>query len=205
MNNRLLALTGPLFFVLFAVLLFFVDDDGPGEKASGKAVVDFVNDHDDQLFVGAFGGPLVAALIVIFFSYVASVARGRGALGAGPSVMVAGAVVWAGGMLLGSMLELAVVSAADNGLEQVAQTLNVLLEAEWLPFIAGAAITLIGAGMTSLRSGIVPSWLGWVALVVGIVGLAGPGGFLTFFVGPIWMLVGGILLYLRAEQEPATA
>ena len=203
MNNRLLALTGPLFTVLFAVAVFVVSDEGPGEDATGKEVVAFVNDHDDQLFVGAFGGPLLAALIVLFFSYVRSVARRRGAEGAGPTVMVAGAAVWAAGLLLGSMLELAAVGAADDNLEQVAQTLNVLIESDWIPFIAGIAITLIGAGMTALRGALLPSWLGWVALVVGIIALIGPGGFLGFFVGPLWMLVAGIMLYTRSEEAVA--
>jgi hypothetical protein len=202
MNNRLLALTGPLFTVVFAIAVI-VSDDGPGEKASGKAVVAFVNDHDTELLVGAFGGPLLAALIVLFFSYVRSVARSRGAEGAGPTVMLGGAVLWAAGLLLGSMLNLAAVGAADDNLEQVAQTLNVLLEAEWIPFIAGTAVTLIGVGMTTLSTRVVPAWLGWLALVIGIIGLFGPGGFATFFVGPLWMLVSGILLYVRTEEPAA--
>lgn len=204
MKGRLLTLTGPLFFVLFAVTLFVTGDEGPGEDASGKAVVDFVNDNSDRLFTAAFAGALLSALIVVFFSHVSSVARERRAdAGAGPTVMVGGAVLWAAGLLLGSMLDLAVVGAADDNLEQVAQTLNVIMESSWIPFIAGIAVTLIGAGMTSLRTGLVPKWLGWIALVVGIVALFGPGGFLGFFVGPLWMLIAGIVLYLKAEPAAA--
>jgi hypothetical protein len=204
MNGRLLVLTGPLFTVLFGVAVFAMSEEGPGEGASGRAVLDYIDDHEAQLAVGAFGGPLFAALLVVFFSQLASLARQRGpAAGAGPAVMVSGAVLWAAGLLLGSNMELAALSAGDKDLEQVAQTLNVLIETNWIPFIAGIAVTLIGAGMTVLRSGLLPSWLGWVALVVGIIALAGPGGFLGFFVGPLWMLVAGIMLATR-EQEPAT-
>jgi hypothetical protein len=203
-NRRLLPLTGPLFFVLFFVALFVVDDDGPGDKASGKAVVDYVDSHEGALLVGAFGGPLLATLLVLFFSHLRTVARERSdTTGAGPTVMVGGAVLWAAGLLLGSMLDLAVVDAANDDQEQVAQTLSVFLNASWLPFIAGTAITLIGAGMTVLRTGVVVRWLGWVALVVGIIGLAGPGGFACFFAGPLFMLVAGILLLMR-QDEPAS-
>jgi hypothetical protein len=203
-NRRLLALAGPVFAVLFLLALFVLDDDGPGDKASGKAVVDYVNDHEGALLVGAFGGPALVALLVLFFSHLAALARERSAAaGAGPTVMVAGAVLWGAGLLGGSALQLAALDSADDNQEQVAQTIYVLLNADWLPFIAGIAVTLIGAGMTVLRVGLVPRWLGWVALVVGIIALIGPGGFAGFFVGPLWMLVTGILLLMR-DDEPAT-
>jgi hypothetical protein len=200
-NRRLLLLTGPLFTVVFFVATLFIADDGPGVKASGEKVVEFANDHEGQLFFDAFAGPALAALVIVFFSTLLAVARERyPASGAGPTVMVGGAVLWSAGMLLGSTLELAMADAADKDLDQVAQTLNVILESSWIPFIAGIAVTLIGAGMTVLRTGLVARWLGWVALVVGIVALAGPGGFLGFFVGPLWMLVAGIMLYAQTDE-----
>jgi hypothetical protein len=203
MNNRLLALTGPLFFVLFFIAAFVLSEDGPGAGASAQAVIDYANDKDTSLLVGAFGGAPLAALLIVFFSYLRSVARQRlGDGGAGPTVMVSGAVLWAAGMLFGSTLDLAALDAGDKKVEGAAQAINLLLEASWLPFIVGIAVTLIGAGMTVLRGGVLPAWLGWIALVVGIIGLAGPGGFACFFVGPLFMLVAGIMLYVR-QDEPA--
>jgi hypothetical protein len=200
----MLALTGPLFAVIFAVAVFAFSPGDPGEGASAQAVLDNFHDHKADLAIGAFGGPLLAALIVLFFSYVRSAARDRAASsGAGPTVMVGGAVLWAAGLLLGSTLNLAALSAEDHHLGQVAQTINVLNAVCWIPFIGGIAVTLIGAGMTVLRSGLLPGWLGWLALVVGIVALAGPGGFLGFFAAPLWMLVGGIMLF-SGSDEPAT-
>ena len=75
----------------------------------------------------------------------------------------------------------------------------------WIPFIAGIAATLIGAGLTVLSSGVLPRWLGWVALVAGVISLAGPGGFLGFFVGPLWILVAGVLLFRRSDEVPTAA
>jgi hypothetical protein len=51
-------------------------------------------------------------------------------------------------------------------------------------------------------------WVGQVVpttlVVVGIIALAGPGGFLGFFVAPLWMLVAGVMM-LRTDMvaEPA--
>jgi hypothetical protein len=202
-SSRLLVLTGPLFAIAFFVAVIFLEQDTPPESASGKAVVDYFNSHTGNTLVGVFAGPALVALIVVFFSQLRALARERvPAAGAGPTVMIGGAVLWAAGLLLGSWLELGVVIAADKHKEGVAETVNVLLSADWVPFIGGVAVTLIGAGMTVLRTGIVARWLGWVALVVGIIALAGPGGFLGFFVAPLWMLVAGILLF-RTEPEPA--
>ncbi|HUR14581.1 MAG TPA: hypothetical protein VM097_08825 [Mycobacteriales bacterium] len=201
MNGRLPLLAGPVFTVIFFVVTLLMSEEGPGQDASGKAVVDYVEGHEGQLFFTAFAAPALGALIVLFFSQLRTLARERSiAAGAGPSVMIAGAVLWAGGMLVSSMLELAVLGAADDNLEQAAQTLNVILEASWLPFIGGIAITLIGAGMTVLRTALLPRWLGWVALVCGIIALAGPGGFLGFFVGPLFMLIAGMMLLVRSDE-----
>jgi hypothetical protein len=123
-------------------------------------------------------------------------------------VLLAGAVLWASGLLIGATTSLGVLTASDHGQSQVAQTMNVLCNDAWLPFIAGIAVTLIGAGLTVLATGVLPRWMGWVAAVTGVVSLAGPGGFLGFFVGPLWLLVAGVLL-ARAPtavrtSEPAT-
>lgn len=200
-SPRWLALAGPLFAVVFIVAIFLLQGDTPEDQASGQEVVDFYVDNETQGLIGAFLAPLLAALVVLFFSHLRSLARERRvSTGAGPTVMISGAVIWASGLLLGAVLELALVSAADNGQGEVAQALNVLSTTLWLPFIAGIAITLIGAGLTVLGSDFLPKWLGWVAAVVGVVSLIGPGGFLGFFVGPLWMLVAGVLL-----ARPATA
>jgi hypothetical protein len=197
-----------VFGVLFVVMLF-VSGDTPGEGASAKDVLAHYEAHKGAATLSALLGPLAGALIVLFFAQLRTLARERAvAPGAGPTVMVAGAVLWAGGMLLAQTVQLGLATAADHGQAQVAQTLNVLDNDDWIPFIAGLAISLLGAGLTVLATGILPRWLGWVALVVGIVSLSGPGGFLGFFVAPVWMIVAGVVAFLRTARpgvpsEPA--
>ena len=202
MNGRLPTLAGPVFAIVFLVAVA-LEGNVPNEKSSGAKVISYFNDHDTSTLSGAFGGPVLALLLLLFFSQLRAVARAS-ALGAGPgpTVMIGGAVVWATGLLNGSWLDLAVVASAKHHQEGVAQTLNVLIAADWVPFIAGIAITLVGAGMTVLSTAVLPRWMGWVALVVGIIALAGPGGFLGFFLSPLWVLVAGIML-MRTETEPA--
>ena len=194
-RTRLLPLTGPLFTVLSLVVVFGVQGETPGVDASGETLVDHYRDEQATSIVAALLTPLLATLLILFVAHLRAVARERRvSTGAGPTVMMSGAVLWAAGMLLGSVMELALVDAADQRRAAAAETLNVLLNASWLPYIAGIAITLIGAGITVLGSDFLPRWLGWVALVVGLVSLVGPGGFLGVFVAPLWLLVAGALM-----------
>src|SRR4051794_17061630 len=201
-----LAWTGPLFVVGFAVIVFGLEGSTPGEKATAAKIMSYYGSHQGRVTFAALMGPLGAALLVLFASYLRALARARdGGGGVGPTVLVAGAVLWASGVLFGSVVDLALATAGHHHFEETARTLNVLSNSDWIPFIAGIAVTLIGAGMTVLSSRILPTWLGWVALVVGIISLFGPLGFLGFFVAPLWLLVAGIMLGIRKEPATATA
>ena len=115
---------------------------------------------------------------------------------------MAGGAVYATGILIASAVSLALVGASNATLEESVQALNVLNASLWIPSIIGLATMLLGAGLAVLRTGILPRWLGWVAAVVGVVSLLGPGGFLGAFIAPFWVGVAGIMLYIR-PAEPA--
>jgi hypothetical protein len=150
--------------------------------------------------ISVFGTPLLVAFLLLFAAGLRARARQLGKNDVGATVMLAGAVLWASGILLGSTIELALLSSSDHKQADVAHVANVLSNADWLPFIGGIAIFMLGAGLAVLTSRFAPRWLGWVAIVVGVVSLAGPGGFIGFFVAPVWMLVVGIMLAVRREE-----
>ena len=200
-STRALFWTGPFFAVVFFIVVFAVQGSTPGEKDSAAKVVAYYNSHQGRTLLSVFISPLGAALIVLFFSQLAALARERGVGGAGPIVLVSGAVLWAAGLLLGAVLELGLTTSADHAQSQVAQTFNVLHANDWLLFVGGVAVTLIGAGLTVLASDILPRWLGWVVLVAGVGSLIGPGGFLGFFLGPLFMLVAGVMLATRSSSD----
>jgi hypothetical protein len=203
-KSRWLVWTGPLYAVLFTVASVVLEGDAPGEKTSGADVVAYFNGHQGRTMAEAFAAPALAALLILFVSELRARAQDGRANRALPTAMMAGAVVWAGGIMLGAAIGLGLASSADHNQPQVAQTLNVLNNADWIPFIGGVAIFLIGAGASVIASGWLPKWLGWVALVGGVVSLAGPGGFIGFFLAPLWMLVAGILLATRRSDAGAS-
>ena len=53
-----------------------------------------------------------------------------------------------------------------------------------------------------VRYGALPKWLGWVAIVFGVVALT-PFGFFAFLGGIVWILVVSIMLTMRARSESA--
>jgi hypothetical protein len=161
----------------------------------------YFNSHHDRSLIQVFLAPALVAVLLLFTGELRARARERGLRGVGPSLLLSGAVLWAAGVLIGSMVDLGLVSSSDHDQSQVAQTLNVLSNDDWVPFIGGLAIFLLGAGITVLASRMLPLWLGWVALVVGVVSLAGPGGFIGFFVAPAWILVSGIVLGTRPAPD----
>lgn len=202
---RWLAWTGPLLTIVFAISVFMLEGSTPGEKASTAKIQHYYGTHQGRVTASALLSPLGALLIVLFASYVRSLARERtGGNGVGPTVLISGAVLWAAGALVGSIVDLSLVTVAHRHYDELAKTFNVLSNSDWLPFIGGLAVMLVGAGMTVLSSRILPQWLGWVALVAGVASLFGPGGFLGFFVGPLWFLVAGIMLGVRKEPAPVT-
>jgi hypothetical protein len=194
--TRLLVWCGPVFAILF-MALSMATGDGPGEKASAAKIIDYYDDHRGLALVSVFGSPLAVALLIAFAAVVRAKAREQGQNGPGPSIMLAGAAVWSAGLLLGSMITLAQLDASDHKHGEAGIALNDMASASWVPFIGGIAVFLIGAGLTALSSRMLPTWLGWAALVVGIVSLAGPGGFLGFFGAPLFMLIAGIVLATR--------
>ena len=54
-----------------------------------------------------------------------------------------------------------------------------------------------------IRSGVLPKWLGWVMVALGVVGVT-PIGFISFLGSAILVLVLSIWLSLRARSAPAT-
>jgi hypothetical protein len=195
---------GPLFAALFIGVGFFLTGDEPGEKASGATVMKFYNAHQGRGMISVFGTPLLVAFLLLFASGLRARSRQQGKSDVGATVMMGGALLWSSGILLGSTIELALLSSSHHKQADVAKVASVLNNADWLPFIGGIAIFMLGAGISVLTTRFVPRWLGWVAIVVGVVSLAGPGGFIGFFVAPVWVLVVGIMLAVR-NDEAATA
>jgi hypothetical protein len=77
-------------------------------------------------------------------------------------------------------------------------------------FFVAAEYTLpvffFASAILVLRYAVLPKWLGWLSLLIGIVLLIGPIGWAAFiFATPIWILIVSVLLYMRTPSAGSTA
>jgi hypothetical protein len=87
---------------------------------------------------------------------------------------------------------------------EVAQTLNFLDNELFLPVLAGAFVFGISSGLAILRGVALPKWLGWVAIVLGVIALIPPTGFFALLGFVIWTVVASILMYRRTGAPIGT-
>ena len=71
-----------------------------------------------------------------------------------------------------------------------------------MPFAVGLQLFFLATGLAVVRTGVLPKWIGFVALLLGVIAVT-PIGFVAFLAGGILVLVLSIILMLRA-RAPGT-
>jgi hypothetical protein len=199
--ERLAPLTG-IAFVVLIVASFIIGGESPDVDDSTADVIDFWSENDSANIWSAVLGGLATVFLVWFGgSMRVFLRRGEGEPGRLSAIAFAGFLLAAagGGMFCGFQF-----SAADtvgDVPEDVTQTLSVLTSDFFIPFAAGNLVAFVASGLAIVRFGVLPSWLGWVALVIGIASLT-PIGFFAFLAGGIWILVASVLIYQEGAQGP---
>lgn len=199
-QGRWLALCGVVAALLIPVAFTAVAGNTPDETASGAEVVSFYRDHLIANRVAALMVTIAAVLLVFFAVRLCEVLRSDD-LSAAPFPLAAfgGALITSSGLLLGAVLHFALVQTADQKLAPAAQTLNVLDNNDFFAIVGGLAVLFIAAGIATVRRPVLPRWLGWAAIVIGVLCLGGPIGFAGAVLGLLWILVVAILMLVRED------
>ena len=201
--ERLLPLAGVLFTVIFAIG-FLTSGDTPDSDSPGAKVVEHYDDSGKIFF-----GVIMLLLAGVVFLFFAGVLR-RHLAAVGPewlaTVVFGGAVVYAVGLGVFLSSQLALAEAADANQAAAAETLNVIDNNNFGPTAIGLAVVLLASAWHVLSTRSLPVWLGWIALVLGILAVAGPLGFIAFLLFPLWVLAVSIVLFRAgtAAAAPAT-
>lgn len=107
------------------------------------------------------------------------------------------------GMLIGTSTPVLAAAAAADGLEpSAAQALGVVEYAFFIGAEIAGAVLLVATGVLAIRTVVLPTWLGWSSIVIGLLMLVlvGPIGFIAIVLGlPLWVLVVSILLWRRGD------
>ena len=202
-NNRdwLAPLTGVAFIVV-AIVSFLVAGDPPEVKKDNiQDIVNHYVDNKDAVMIGAGIETASAALLVFFFGYVRKVLRAaEGENGMLSLVAFGGAVIAATGIAIDAMIAFALADAIKDLNPAAVQALEAIWDNDFFPIALGTTVILWAAGLSILRHGALPKWLGWVAVVLGVLSVT-PIGFVSFLGLAIWILIVSVMLTLRERAQ----
>jgi hypothetical protein len=199
----LVPLTG-VGFIVVGIVSFIVGGEPKSADEPVREVVDYYIDNKDSVRVAAFVG-LAASLLLIFFgAYLRKVLQAGAPEGEMLSlVSFVGLVVVGVGFAIDTTIAFALAEAADDIDPVAVQSLQALWDNDFLPVMLGILMFLWATGLAVIRNGVLPKWLGWVMILLGILGFT-PIGFVAFIGSAILVLVLSILLSVRARSTPAT-
>ena len=198
----LVALTGVAFLVL--VILGLAIGGEPPDSDKAREVVDFYADKKDRLRVALFIHTAALVLLVFFGAFLRDVLRAaEGERDFLPTVAFAGTLILAIGLAVDSTIVLALTETAEDIDPAAVQALSALFENDYIPLAVGSIVFLVGLGLSVLQSGVLPKWMGWVAIALAVIGLT-PLGFVAFIGAGLLVAVISVMLALRARKAPVT-
>jgi len=198
----LVPLTGVLFVVLL-ILSFIVGGEPPDADEPVQEIVEHYVDNDVEIWVATGIGGLAMLSLLFFGAYLRrllSAAEGPGGM-LSALVLTATAIMAVGGAI-DATISVALVEAAEDVDPVAVQTLQALWDNDFVPIALGIELLFLSVGLSILKYGALPKWLGWVAILLAVVGLT-PVGFVAFPLGGLWLIVLSIVLAVRARNAGA--
>ena len=198
----LVPLTGVLFVALL-ILSFIVGGEPPDADEPVQEIVEHYVDNDTEIWISAGIAGLAMLSVLFFGAYLRklfSAAEGPGGM-LSPLVLTAAAILAVGGAI-DVTISVALAEAAEDVDPVAVQTLQALWDNDFVPVALGIELLFLSVGLSTLKYGVLPKWLGWVAIVLAVVAFT-PVGFVAFPLGGIWVIVISVLLAVRARQPVA--
>ncbi len=195
----------PLTGVAFVVVLIvgvIIGGEPPDADSPVREIIDHYTDNKTSIEVASFVGAAAAVLLVFFGAYLRSVlSAAEGPGGMLSALTLLGTAVVAVGLAIDITIGIALAEAAEDIEPAAVQALQALWDNDFVPLALGALVFLISTGLSIVRHGALPKWLGWVALVLAVIGFT-PIGFVAFIGAGLWIVVVSVMLALRTR--PAT-
>lgn len=208
MNGRnsqwLVPLAGVAFIVL-AVIGFAIQGEPKSADDPVNEIVDFYLDNKDSIIVGTVIGIAGIFLLLVFASYLHQVLQAALPDSILPRLLYTGLVITAIGFAIDATILIALAETADEIEPNSVQTLQALWDNDFIPIALGILTFLWSFGLSVIRSGVLPSWLGWIAVLLGIVALIPPVGFAAFIGAALLILIVSVMLAIRARSASAPA
>jgi hypothetical protein len=198
----------PLLGLVFVVLVLgsVVFGSTPSTSKSPVAVLAFYKAHKGHEYTSAFLAAPAVVVGLFFFAYLRNWVQRTDVNERWGAIAFAGGILFAvlGGLAVG--LELALVDTPKYLTPDTAAALN-FLESD-VPFILSSmalAVMAIPTGIAAIKSQYLPTWLGWVSLVIGIVAALPIGDFIALPGIGVWVLLVAGVMWFRKDPEGALA
>jgi hypothetical protein len=198
----------PLLGLLFVVLVIGSVTFGntPATSKSPAVVLAFYKAHRSREYVSAFIGAPAVVVGLFWFAYLRQWLQRRDVNERWGAVAFAGGILFAvlGGIAVG--LELALVDTPKYLTPDTAAALN-FLESDVPLILASMALGVIAiaAGIAALKTQYLPTWVGWVSLVVGVIAVAPVGDFISLPAIGVWVLFICAVMWFRDDPDGTLA
>ena len=197
-------LTGVAFIVV-AIIAFAIGGEPPEADQPVREIVSHYVDNKDSIQVSSALAALAGVLLVFFAGYLRKVLQAaEGPNGFLSALVLTGAAIMSVGIAIDATIAFAIAEAADDIRPAGVQALEALWDNDFLPIALGTTVFLLSAGLSSVVHGGLPKWLGWIAIVLGIVSVT-PIGFVSFLGGGLWVLATSVVLMMRGRPAAAAA
>lgn len=205
--HRLAPLTGVVAVILWAIGVAVLEGaDSPDSDARAIEALAYFKDHDDAILAGTF----VFLLGGVFFLWFAACLRAalyrmEGSLGTLASTAYGGAIATGTCALLLPSSQAAGAFDNDNLTPQAAQTLLMVGDIFFYAATFAAAVLMLATAIVILRArAVLPVWLAWITLVIGVALLIPWISWAALLFGlTLWTILVGLLLYVNAPDKPA--
>lgn len=196
--SRFAPLTGVAFAVLSAVTIA-ITPSSPSAHATGVRVISFYEAHRSVERVSIILSVFALAFFMFFATSFRSYLRTTRSVEGLAALVLAGAALLVVGLTISGGFAYALADAPGRLAPATAQTLNLLDEDVFFTMAVGVGLFALASALAILRGAPLPNWLGWVAIVIGVVSFT-PAFGLSLLALSIWVLIVSIVIYTRARQ-----
>lgn len=207
--ERYAPLTGVVAVILWVVGVF-ISESGSARPEDERAenILAWYADNENTIVAGE----LTFVLGVLFFIWFVGSLRaaffaGEGGVGRVSSIAFGSGLLVALALIIQAAALIQPTFADEGELSgEAAQAMSVLSDAMFGAVEVTLVVMLVAAALVILRTRVLPTLLGWASLVLALILVIIPIGWIGVIFGfPLWVLVTSVLLYMRPAGEPTPA